>query len=166
MHQVTHMFCLHNNLLPKAFQSYCSRPSHMQGTRFSKNNYVFPKCLTRLQEKSIKTIGPRVWAEVPQEAKILPYKKTFAKHMKTLYIKSLPSKQSSGNHITITNNLSNSLQQIFLNESTNSDFLGFDLELDVIFSTDDSDYDFYGFDLELATIFNAEDDIEDFHGFN
>ena len=85
LQQVTHMFCFQNNLLPEAFQTYCNRPSHSKGTRFSKNNFVIPKCQSRLQEKSIKSIGPRVWAEVPQEAKILPFKRTFTKYMKNLY---------------------------------------------------------------------------------
>ena len=44
LHQVTHMFCFQNNLLPEAFQTYCSRPSHSKETRFSKNNFVIPKC--------------------------------------------------------------------------------------------------------------------------
>ena len=86
LHQVTYMFCLHNNLLPRAFDSYCSRPTHSQGTRFAKSNYVIPKSQTRLQESSIKAIGPRVWAGVPTEAKILPFKKSFSKKMKAIYI--------------------------------------------------------------------------------
>ena len=166
LQQVTHMFCLHNNLLPKAFHLYCSRPSHSQGTRFSKSNYIFPKCQTRLQEKSMKSIGPRVWAGVPQEAKVLPFKRTFAKYMKKVYIESYPTEQSSGKHIVKKSIENNELKDIFLNESTDSEFFGFDLELDVIFNShDDSDSEFYGFELELGTIFDTDDNLDEFHGF-
>ena len=140
------MYSLHNNLLPRVFQTYCTRPCHSQGTRFSKSNYIFPKCQTKLQERSIKTIGPRVWATVPQEAKILPFRKTFTKHMKNLYLKTLPTEQSSGNHIPPKKAVTNELGQIFLDESTNSEFLGFSIDLGQILDSEtDSEAEFFGF---------------------
>ncbi len=143
LQQVTHMFSLHNNLLPKVFDLYCTRPSHSQGTRFAKSNYVFSKCQTKLQEKSMKAIGPRVWASVPHEAKLIPFKKSFTRHMKNEYIKSLPTEQSTGNHIKKKTE-TNEMYQIFMNDSTDSEFFGFDLDLDTIFASE-SDHDFLGF---------------------
>ena len=92
LHQVTNMYSFTNNLLPPAFTSYCTKPQHGFNTRFSKNNFLIPKQTSSLKEKSIKVIGPKVWTDVPLEAKALPFRKTFAKHMKKKYISSLPTK--------------------------------------------------------------------------
>ena len=64
--------------------------------------------------------------------------------MKNEYINSLPSEQSSGNHITKKAPQTNELYQIFMNDSTDSEFFGFDLDLDTIFASE-SDYNFLGF---------------------
>ena len=81
----------------------------------------------------MKIIGPREWVKVPDEAKALPFKKTFTKFMKKSYIKCFPTKQSENNHILGQRNETetddrNDLLDIFLNESTDSNFLGFELE--------------------------------------
>ena len=88
--------------------------------------------------------------------------------MKAIYIKGLPTEQSSGNHIPKKEAVNNELNQIFLNDSTDSDFLGFELDLGTIFnSEDDSDVEFLGFDLNLNTIFESDDDSAiEFYGFN
>ena len=138
--QVIHMYCFENNLLPTAFNSYCIRPSHSYATRYLKNNYVIPKYDSKLAEKSIKTIGSKIWASVPNEAKILPFQNSFSKFMKNIYIDSLPTEISSGRHILNNNTLpsseSTTLEQIFLDETPNEDFPGFELSLkDKSFST-------------------------------
>ena len=46
---------------------------------------------TLLDKQSIKVIGPKVCITVPEEAKILPFTKSFAKHMKNLYISEFPT---------------------------------------------------------------------------
>ena len=69
LHQVTYMYCFTNDLLPPVFASYCAKPQHGINTRFSKNNFVIPKQNSSLKEKSIKVIGPKVWADVSPETK-------------------------------------------------------------------------------------------------
>jgi len=63
--------------------------------------------------------------------------------MKNEYIKSLPTEQSTGNHIKKKTE-TNEMYQIFMNDSTDSEFFGFDLDLDTIFASE-SDHDFLGF---------------------
>ena len=47
----------------------------------------------------MKIIGPREWVKVPDEAKTLPFKKSFTKFMKNSYIKCFSTQQSEYNHI-------------------------------------------------------------------
>ena len=78
--------------------------------------------------------------------------------MKNLYIKQLPTKQSTGNHIPPKKDKRSELEQIFLDESSNSEFLGFDLETE-----DDLDYDSVsessGFNLELDQTLHSENNF-------
>ena len=88
--------------------------------------------------------------------------------MKTIYIKGLPTEQSSGNHIPKKDAETNDLNQIFLNDSTDSEFHGFELDLVTIFNTEDNlDEEFYGFDLNLKEIFSSSfDSDKEFFGFD
>ena len=168
--QVTHMYSFENNLLPKAFESYCVKPSHSMGTRYSKNNYVLPKHGSKLRDKSIKIIGPQIWRNVPNDAKKLPFKKSFSRHMKSIYIDSLPKEMSKRKHFS-KNKESNAkaaeLRQIFFDETPTAEFLGFDLTLERILDSDfDSDSEFLGFDLSLRQLFDSHDDSDnEFYGF-
>ena len=143
------MYCFENNLLPEVFNSYCLRPSHSYATRYSQNNFVMPKCESRFVEKSIKTIGPKIWATVPNSAKNIPFQKSFSRHMKNIYINSLPTEMSSGRHID-TNQVDSQiveLEQNSLHETPSEDFLGFNLSLEDIFLEETLNEDFLGFDL-------------------
>ena len=119
---------------------------------------------------SLKIIGPKLWASVPNEAKNLPFQKNFSKYMKNLYINSLPTEMSSGRHLQKNplNSERNKPQQIFLDKTIDEEFLGFDLSLGHIFNShNDSNEDFYGFDLSLGHIFNfTHDSSSEFLGFS
>ncbi len=84
--RANYMYSLSNNQLPVVFRTYCSRPTHHYKTRFSKNNFSLPLCRTKTSETSIKAIGPKIWTSIPCDAKALPFRKTFSKHMKRLYL--------------------------------------------------------------------------------
>ena len=91
--RANYMYSLSNNQLPTVFRSYCSRPSHRYETRFAKNNFALAKSTSKLSETSIKVFGPRMWSNIPSDAKTLPFRKTFSKHMKHIYIQELPSEK-------------------------------------------------------------------------
>ena len=131
LHQVTYMYCFENNLLPKVFDSYCVRPSHSYNTRFSTNNFLIPKFGSSYKEKSIKTIGPKVWIDVPSDVKKLPFKKTFSKHMKNFYVESLPKEFSKNKHIIKVEppndtNLAG-VEQIFMDATLDKELFGFNI---------------------------------------
>ena len=47
----------------------------------------------RVSETSIKVIGPKIWSEIPPEIKSLPFRKTFSKNMKELFLSRLPTEK-------------------------------------------------------------------------
>ena len=73
----------------------------------------------------MKVIGPKIWSNIPSDAKILPFRKTFSKHMKHIYIQELPSEKRT--------------REIKLKEP--------ELDLKQIFESDDENTSFYGFDI-------------------
>lgn len=89
--------------------------------------------------------------------------------MKNIYIDSLPTEMSSGRHILNNNTLpsseSTTLEQIFLDETPNEDFPGFELSLRQIFLNETPIEDFLGFDLSLNHIFLEKTSHEEFLGF-
>ena len=87
----SYMYSFSNNLLPSAFSTYCAKPTHRYATRYAKSNYVVPKHISRKTEQSIKVTGPKLWAEIPETLKELPFRKTFSKHLKNLYLDKLPT---------------------------------------------------------------------------
>ena len=140
LQQVTYMYSFHNGLLPKVFRSYCSKPTHRYNTRFSKSNYSLGPCRSAMLEKrSIKAIGPKVWTMVPEDAKILPFRKSFSKHMKKLYINEFPTEFSTKQIIT--------KKQAEENKNRS--------ELFSIFQEDDEEWDLIGFNSELEAIFRS-----------
>ena len=148
--RVTYMYSHTNNLLPTVFDSYFERPAHNHNTRFSKTNIVIPKHKSKFSGQSIKLIGPKLWAEVPPEAKMLPFPKSFTAHMKKTYIGTLPTDLSSGNHIPKPSDSQSKnykeLKALFLEDDVDTEFFGFDLSLQQIFLSDDSsENDFLGF---------------------
>ena len=174
------MYCLFNNQLPLVFRTYCVRPAHPHGTRYAETNYFRPHHASKLSEKSIKIMGPKVWADVPLEIKSMPFRKSFTKNMKQHHIDKLPSVQRA-RVINFNRNHRDEfrdLQILFESDDENdSDFLGFDLDferLEILFNSDtddENDSDFPGFDLDferLQNLFNSETDDEndsEFLGF-
>ena len=98
-------------------------------------NYRIPKHESKLKEKSIKVIGPKVWAGLPNEAKMLPFRKSFTKYLKKIYIESLPTKMSQGKHyipkpLNSVDNKRHELANLFLEETLEEEFLGFETPLE------------------------------------
>ena len=151
LQRANYMFSFCNNLLPSTFSSYCSKPTHRYETRYSKTNYAVPKHYSRITETSIKVIGPKIWADVPNKIKHLPFRKTFSKHMKNLYLDKLPkTKRTKELHLE---------KKVVKSHSST-------LELENIFQDSDNDETFYGFTLELKDIFCNSDNDETFYGFD
>ena len=141
LQQVTYMFNFHNGLLPEVFRTYCSKPAHRYNTRFAKTNYSLAPCRSAMIEKhSIKVIGPKVWTMVPEEAKILPFRKSFAKHMKNLYLSEFPTEISIKDIISKNQAEKlkkwNDLNAIFQEDNEEIHLLGFDLELEPVYWVD------------------------------
>ena len=161
LQKATYMYCLFNNQLPLVFRTYCVRPAHPHGTRYAETNYFRPHHASKLSEKSIKIMGPKVWADVPLEIKSMPFRKSFTKNMKQHHIDKLPSVQRA-RVINFNRNHRDEfrdLQILFESDDENdSDFLGFDLDferLEILFNSDtddENDSDFPGFDLDFERL--------------
>ena len=80
---------LSNNQLPAVFRSYCKKPTHRYETRYSKSNYYIPS--KQVNKNSIKVLGPKTWAQVPNDLKKLQFRKTFSKHLKQEFLRELPT---------------------------------------------------------------------------
>ena len=77
------MHSLHYKTLPFALSAYCHQPQHGYATRYrTSKNYTLPPVSTNRGQKSIKFLGPKAWAEVPNELKEIAFRKPFAKKMK------------------------------------------------------------------------------------
>ena len=138
LQQVTYMFNFHNGLLPKVFRTYCSKPAHRYNTRFAKNNYSLAPCRSAMLEKqSIKVIGPKVWTMVPNEAKLLPFRKSFSKHLKNLYLSEFPTEITTKQIVSKKQAEElkkwNDLNTIFQEDDMEIDLMGFDNELEPVY---------------------------------
>ena len=130
LERANYMYSFSNDLLPSVFRSYVSKPTHRYETRFSRSNYVVAPYLSKIGESSIKVIGPNCWTNISSELKKLPFRKTFSKHLKKLYLSELPTKKRTKNL-----NLSKTKElevipdiQVILNTSIfDNTFLGFDI---------------------------------------
>ena len=72
------MYRFQNQLLPKAFDSYFSRPKHEHNTRYATQNNFEQVRVTSAKEKTLlKVIGPKKWSEIPSDIKNAPYLNTF-----------------------------------------------------------------------------------------
>ena len=60
-----------NGLLPINFKPYFTKANnvHNHNTRFSQNNFRFPKQNKNIGLKSLAYLGPKVWSEVPHNIK-------------------------------------------------------------------------------------------------
>ena len=141
--RANYMYSFSNNQLPVAFRSYCSRPAHQYETRFSKNNFSLPISRSKISESSIKVIGPKIWTNIPSEAKALPFRKTFSKHLKRLYLQELPSVKRTKT-LVFKDSKYEELKAIF-DEVDDSSFYGFEIELDTLFEDSGNDTIFLGF---------------------
>ncbi len=91
LQRANYMYSFSKNLLPTTFSSYCSKPAHRYETRYSKTNYTIPKYNSRISATSLKVIGPKTWADISSDIKQLPFRKTFSKRLKNLYLSKLPT---------------------------------------------------------------------------
>ena len=72
------MFKFQNQMLPKAFDNYFSRPKHNHATRYaSQNNFEQIRAITVKERTQLKFIGPKKWSEIPPQIKMAPYLNTF-----------------------------------------------------------------------------------------
>ena len=127
LEQANFMYRFHKNSLPITFKSYCSRPSHGHRTRYAETNFSLPPLQTKISDKSIKVIGPKIWASIDLDIKDLPFRKTFSKHMKKHIFQDMPSPIPPGKKSSIFRDRKEtpaSLKEIFENDH-DSTFLGF-----------------------------------------
>ena len=166
LQQASFMFNFHNNSLPINFRKYCEKPTHKHNTRLSQSNFVLPPLCTKTSHKSIKVIGPQIWANVSPELKSLQFRKSFSKRFKKHLLSELPCPKPYKSKFDKKDSRKNlSILRLFQEDDDDSTFYGFDLSLRVIFNIDDNDDTFYGFDLSLNTIFNEDEKDNTFHGF-
>ena len=174
LQRATYMYCFENNKLPLAFRSYFSRPSHNHHTRYANSNYFVTQHESNFIKTSMKIIGPKIWANVPDTAKALPFRKTFSKHLKQTFLNNLPKTRRTRLIETNRNDPDyDDLRIMFSTEDDqNEEFHGFcdsDLsslldtsteDLSLLFNTStESEKEFYGFD------FYANDQNNDQQGF-
>ena len=55
------MFRVHNETIPKSFQTKFQYIEHKYETRQSKDNFIIPKRNTRITRFDISSRGPRIW---------------------------------------------------------------------------------------------------------
>ena len=91
------MYSISNDLLPRVFSMYVSKPAHRYETRFSRSNYVAAPYISKIGESSIKVIGPKCWTNISTDLKKLPFRKTFSKQLKKLYLSELPTEKRTRN---------------------------------------------------------------------
>ena len=145
------MFSLTKNLLPDIFRPYFAKPTHRYETRYSLSNFSLGRYTSQRSESSIKVIGPKTWAKIPEKLKILPFRKTFSKQLKQNYLSELPTEKRTKNldiDNSKTNNRNNAeLKEIFEDSEDDSTFLGFDMtiNLSTLFNVTDGDVTFLGF---------------------
>ena len=130
LQQASYMFSYSHNLLPTAFSSYCSKPTHRYQTIYAKSNFVVPKHISQNTELSIKGIGPKLWADISEALKQLSFCKTFTKHLKNLYLGELPTnKRTTKLNLKKKSSKSSSNLELFYSifgESDEESFLGFE----------------------------------------
>ena len=129
----SYMYSFSYNLLPSAFSTYCAKPTHRYATRYAKSNYVVPKHISQKSESSIKVTGPKLWAEIPETLKELPFRKTFSKHLKNMYLDKLPTNKRSKKLNLKKKNSSNDptdfdLQDLFDETGNEESFYGFEAQ--------------------------------------
>ena len=62
LYQVPHFkFRVHNETIPKSFQTNFQYIEHKYETRKSKDNFIIPKRNTRVTRFAISSCGPRIW---------------------------------------------------------------------------------------------------------
>ena len=87
MQRALFMYNLHYNLLPYAFENYCSIPSHRYATSYSRSkNYTLPPYKSNRGQTSMKFLGPKIWARIPLEIKELNSRKQFVKKTKKYFL--------------------------------------------------------------------------------
>ena len=128
LQRANYMFSLSSNQLPTVFRSYCKKPTHRYETRFSKFNYCIPS--HNVGKTSIKVIGPKMWADIPNDLKKLQFRKTFSNHLKQKFLGELPTvKRTKKLDLTskkLVNEDYKELHELFYGEDPDKTFLGFE----------------------------------------
>ena len=148
------MHCLFYNNLPHALSGYCIKIQAQRVTRNESNkNFVLPSVKTARGQTSIRFTGPKAWSQVPLNLKDVAYKIPFAKKMKSFI---LETQRNAAKDLPVSSYIKEKRRKAAANYN----------ELKDIFDSSHDDSEFYGFELELNEIF--EEDIwerGDFNGF-
>ena len=132
LERANYMYSFSRGLLPIVFRSYCTQPQHRYPTRYSKTNYVQVRFKSKFDKTSMKTIGPKIWSDISPDMKALPFRKTFSKHLKKLYISRLPTVKRTKKIVFEKDEINQlDLHEIFFGSDNDSTFYGFESELEL-----------------------------------
>ena len=150
------MHNLHYKNLPFALSTYCNQPMHRYSTRYAtSSNYVLPCAKTNRGQRSIKYTGPKAWAEVPKSIKDIAFRKPFSKkfkeHLLSISYVEMLAEPISNNESANENLELEGLQLLFTTNDENAIFPGLEARssfsgLERIFLAESSDEEFLGFE--------------------
>ena len=76
------MFRVHNETIPKSFQTKFQYIEHKYETRQSKDNFIIPKRNTRITRFAISSCGPRIWNSLNNSIKAIDFYPLFKSTLK------------------------------------------------------------------------------------
>ena len=83
LHQVLNfMFRVHNETIPKSFQTKFKHIEHEYETRQSKDNFIIPKRNTRIARFAVSSRGPRIWNSLNNSIKAIDFYPLFKSTLK------------------------------------------------------------------------------------
>ncbi len=164
------MYNLHYTQLPRALHNYAIPPTHRYPTSYSNNlNYVLPPVGTNRGKSSIKFSGPKIWAAIPTEIKLIGSRKKFSISYKNHCLEIL-SKMPSARNIPKKKRRDNELKRLFDEDDSEFHFFGFNIVKENTILNDDGKTTEFNIncpdkDLDLHAIFQSDDDDDIFVGF-
>ena len=122
----------------------------------------------------------KVWADIPSNCKVLPFRKTFSKNVKTFFLDGLPKVRRTRIIVRPRKTQEEYTNMMALFEESfdqnQDEFLGFDLKFEALFNSScENDDTFLGFDLEFEALFenmmvlfeeSTDQSQEEFLGFD
>ena len=80
------MYQFDNNMLPRVFDNYFSRPSHRYPTSFTRQrNFDLIRINNAREQQMLKYIGPKSWANIPtvmkQEMSLKKFTRLLREHL-------------------------------------------------------------------------------------